>query len=58
MSEPALYTHCDLCGGELFDAERLCGYCEDCRDSGDLEDVLERALSPNRSESAKPESLP
>lgn len=34
---------CCLCGEELFEHEA--GYCEDCRDGGDLETVLEHALA-------------
>ena len=36
---------CGICGEDLYEHER--GYCEDCRDSGDLEDTLETALRSN-----------
>lgn len=32
---------CGACGEELFGHEH--GYCEDCRDVGDLEEILEIA---------------
>lgn len=38
----AMLERCGVCGEELFEHER--DYCEDCRDGGDLEDVLERAI--------------
>ncbi len=34
-------NECGLCGEELEPPQT---YCEDCRESGDLEDVLESAL--------------
>jgi hypothetical protein len=35
-------VECCCCGEELFETE--CEYCEDCRDGGDLEDILDSAL--------------
>jgi hypothetical protein len=36
---------CGVCREELFDHEL--NYCDDCRDGGDLEAVLERGLEAN-----------
>ena len=39
---PSEVATCCVCKEELQDGES--GYCEDCRDGGDLEDILEGAL--------------
>lgn len=46
---------CEVCGEPIYEPGAT--YCEDCRDSGDLEDVLERALDaalkPKRKQKGK-----